>query len=276
MESILYTSSVFVFIFGTLIGSFLNVVVARYQSGLSLAGRSKCFSCGKTLSWHELFPLLSFVFQKGRCKTCKSKISWQYPLVEFLTGIIFLSLFIKFFIAGPAFEEVTYASIFYFFYALFIVSLLIVISAYDFKHSIIPNDFVYTLNVAAFAGLFVGGNFNTQAFITGVVFFIFFGALWFFSDGRAMGFGDAKLALGIGWLLGPAQGISALLSAFWLGAIVGILLIGASKTRALFLPAKYFTLKSEIPFGPFIIFGAFIAFLFNLDIDTFISLLSFY
>ena len=91
-----------------------------------------------------------------------------------------------------------------------------------------------------------------------------------------MGLGDAKLSLGIGWLLGTAQGVSALLVAFWLGTIVGLLLIGISKIRALFLPGKYFTLKSEIPFGPFLAFGALIAFLFHLDVGMLTSLLSFY
>ena len=172
--------------------------------------------------------------------------------------------------------EVTYANIFYFFYALFIASLFIVVSVYDFKHKIIPDGFVYVIDLAAFGGLFIGTSVNLPAFITGGAFFLFFGALWFFSNGRVMGFGDAKLALGIGWLLGPAHGVSAILLAFWSGAIVGILLIGISKMRALFLSRKSFTLKSEIPFGPFLAFGAIISFLFNFDIGTFTALLSFY
>lgn len=276
MDGIVYVSFIFIFIFGTIIGSFLNVVISRYQSGLGLGGRSKCFSCGGTLAWHELIPLFSFVFQKGRCNACKSAISWQYPIVELSTGVVFLALFVKFFIVGKVFGEVTHTGVFYFLYALFISGLSIIISAYDFRHQIIPNDFVYALNALAFAGLFAGMRFNMPAFITGVAFFLFFWVLWFVSQGRWMGFGDATFALGLGWLLGPAQGISALFLAFWSGAIVGILLVGISNTRALFLPRKSFTLKSEIPFGPFLAFGACISFLFNLDINALAALLSFY
>lgn len=265
-----------VFILGTLVGSFLNVVIVRYQSGLGLGGRSKCFSCGKTLTWYELFPMWSFLFQRGRCGTCKSAISWQYPIVELLTGVVFLALFVKFFVVGRAFEEVTSVNLSYFFYALLIAGLFIIISAYDFKHAVIPNGFVYALDIAAFGGLFSGMHFDLVAFAAGVFFFLFFGAIWFFSQGRAMGFGDAKLALGIGWLLGPSQGISALLVAFWSGAVIGILLVGISRMRGLFLPKKYFTLKSEIPFGPFLALGALISFLLNLTVGTFTSLLSFY
>ena len=83
-----------IFVFGTIIGSFLNVVILRYGTGKSFAkGSSQCFSCGKKLSWYELVPILSFLFQKGKCKGCGSKISWQYPLIETITGVLFLLIF---------------------------------------------------------------------------------------------------------------------------------------------------------------------------------------
>src|ERR1700752_70221 len=84
------------FVFGTIIGSFLNVVALRYNTGFSLGGRSRCFSCGKTLYWYKLIPLFSFLIQGGRCRKCHSQISIQYPLVEALTGLVFLGLFLKF------------------------------------------------------------------------------------------------------------------------------------------------------------------------------------
>ncbi|MBI5004625.1 MAG: prepilin peptidase [Candidatus Lloydbacteria bacterium] len=270
----IYFAATAIFVFGTIIGSFLNVVVARYQSGLTMGGRSKCFVCGKTLGWRELFPIVSFLLQKGRCKTCKSAISWQYPVIELLTGLVFLALFAKFFFYGS--NVGLYENVVLLLYTLFIASLLIVIAGYDFKHSVIPDGFVYAFDLAAFGSLFAGGVFNAQAGIAGGVFFLFFGALWLFSRGRAMGFGDAKLALGLGWLLGFAQGIAALLVAFWSGTIIGLLLIGISKIRTLSLPGKYFTLKSEIPFGPFLVFGALISFLFRLDVSMLVPLFSFY
>src|SRR3989344_1792899 len=92
----MYLFSIFVFILGTIIGSFLNVVILRYNTGSSIQGRSGCMSCGKPLVWYELFPVLSFLFLLGRCGGCKSRISAQYPLVELLTGIIFLLTFLQF------------------------------------------------------------------------------------------------------------------------------------------------------------------------------------
>src|SRR3989344_4234135 len=96
----------FFFVFGAIIGSFLNVIILRYNTGLSqknsigFSGRSHCFSCGKNIKWYDLVPVLSFLFLKGRCRHCKSKISIQYPLVEFITGILFLATFLKFFSSG--------------------------------------------------------------------------------------------------------------------------------------------------------------------------------
>ena len=84
------------FIFGLIIGSFLNVVIARFNSSKSLGGRSACMSCESTLKWYDLVPLFSFLALKGRCRTCKTRISFMYPAVEFLTGIIFTTLFLKF------------------------------------------------------------------------------------------------------------------------------------------------------------------------------------
>src|SRR5690242_17998674 len=81
------------FILGTIIGSYINVVVLRYHTGRSsVTGRSLCFSCGKTLSWYELVPIFSFLFLNGKCLGCNSRISYQYPIVEFITGILFLGI----------------------------------------------------------------------------------------------------------------------------------------------------------------------------------------
>src|SRR3989338_3567698 len=83
-------------VLGLIIGSFLNVVIYRYNTARTLGGRSACMSCQKVLCWYELIPLISFLALGGRCKYCKTKISKQYPAVELLTGIIFASLFLKF------------------------------------------------------------------------------------------------------------------------------------------------------------------------------------
>ncbi len=239
--AIMVLFNVFIFIFGAIIGSFLNVLVLRYGTGQSIIkGGSRCFSCGKKLQWYELIPILSFISQKRKCRNCGSKISWQYPIVEILTGIIFLLIFN---FSAPDGQ-------FSLFYYWLVFSILIAIAVYDFKHQIVLDKFVYVFIFLAFFSLF-----KVSSFLAGVIFFSFFASLWLISKGRWMGFGDAKLALGIGWFLGLENGIWALVFSFWIGAIAGIFLVLLSKKR--------YNLKSHIPFGPFLALGALLSFLLN-------------
>ncbi len=242
---------IIIFIFGAIIGSFLNVVVYRHNTGKSfVTGRSKCLNCNKDLRWYELVPILSFIFLRGRCSECKSRISFQYPLVELLTGLVFVFMVQNF--------GVTFITIFY----LIIASILVTISVYDFRHKIIPNDMVFTFDLAALIVLFLTHSF-AKPFLTGTLYdlaagpilFIFFASLWFVSRGKWMGFGDAKLALGVGWLLGFSGGIFAIIMAFWIGAAVSIVLLILQKIN---LSRLGLTIKSEIPFAPFIILALFI------------------
>ncbi len=251
----LIVAEVFVFIFGTIIGSFLNVVILRYNTGESVVQNgSRCFSCGKKLKWHELIPILSFIIQRGRCQSCKSRISWQYPLIEMLTGLIFLLVFS---IRYQVFSNFSFYFLLSTFYYFIIFSILIVIAVYDLRHQIIPNVFVYAFDILAFLSLFRISDFEFRIydFWAGIIFFSFFASLWLVSRGKWMGLGDAKLALGIGWLLGLVRGILALLLSFWVGAAVGIFLL-------FFLKDKY-NIKSKISFGPFLILGALLAFFFG-------------
>ena len=101
------------FSLGLIIGSFLNVVILRLNTEKSFGGRSACMVCRSQLCWYELIPVLSFLFLRGRCRNCKTKISFQYPLVELAAGIIFAALFIKFqdvfFFNDPVAFSLTYA-----------------------------------------------------------------------------------------------------------------------------------------------------------------------
>ncbi|MFH0803910.1 MAG: A24 family peptidase, partial [Candidatus Tagabacteria bacterium] len=147
-------------------------------------------------------------------------------------------------------------------------SLLIIISVYDLRHQIIPNGLVYTFIVLSFFSPIITRLPAGKAgyplpvtgydYIAGLAFFVFFALLWLVSKGKWMGLGDAKLALGIGWLLGAIHGLIAIIFSFWSGALLGIFLL-------LFLP-KTFKLKSRIPFGPFLALGAIIALLFGNNI----------
>ena len=250
------------FIFGLIIGSFLNVVIFRLNTQKSfMSGRSKCLACQKALSWYELFPILSFIFLGGRCKGCKTRISWQYPLVEFLTGLVFACLFLKF-------QDVFYTSTFVFagtmaYYA-GMFSLLIVIAVYDIRHKIIPNALALVFGILAFVGLFL---FSDSVFyphlpsiwelLSGVFIALPFALLWLLSRGTWMGLGDAKLAIGLGWLLGLSRALSGIVLAFWSGAVIGLILIAFSKKHSM---------RSELPLAPFMVLGAVIAFLFELHL----------
>ncbi len=242
-------------------GSFLNVVALRYNTGRSIArGRSQCFTCGTPLNWRQLIPIFSFFAQRGVCGKCGSKISWQYPIIEALTGSLFLFVFLFLggsgAIFGGQFSNLFFGRLVYY-WAIF--SLLIVIALYDFKHQIIPDMLVYSFAFLSLLAIFFehGQLWSGLAgrLLSGIAFFSFFALIWFLSNGKGMGFGDAKLALGIGFLLGPLKGLIAILVGFWSGAIVGILLLILAKKR--------YNMKSKVAFGPFLIFGVMIAFWFG-------------
>ncbi|MDD5721144.1 MAG: prepilin peptidase [Candidatus Pacebacteria bacterium] len=259
------------FILGLIIGSFLNVVILRLNTQKSFGGRSGCMSCRNKLSWYELIPVFSFLGLGGRCKNCKTKISIQYPLVELITGLVFAFLFLKFSAeGGPAsggqFSFLTPLFFFNYAYYAVIFSLLIVIAVYDLKHKIIPDILSFVFGILAFAGLlflnssrFLGFSLHIPTlleFLSGPIIAAPFAFFWLVSSGRWMGLGDAKLAIGLGWLLGLSLAFSGVAIAFWIGSIVGILLVIFSK--------KY-GIKSELPFAPYLVLGAFLAFIFSLS-----------
>ena len=248
-------------VFGLIIGSFLNVVIFRLNTEKGFDGRSKCMNCRHQLSWYELFPVFSFLFLNGRCKHCKTKISLQYPLVELLTGVIFALLFLKF-------QNIFYTDALIFagtmaYYAS-MFSLLIVIAIYDIRHKIIPDILALVFGILAFLGLFLFSSFGFNLhiptileFLAGIIIAVPFALIWLFSRGVWMGLGDAKLAIGLGWLLGLSRVLSGVVVSFWSGAIIGLLLIAFSKKHSV---------KSEIPFAPFLVLGAILAFLFELHL----------
>lgn len=259
-------------ILGSVIGSFLNVVVLRYNTGRGFGGRSSCASCARTLRWFELIPILSFLAQKGRCTACGSKISWQYPLVEIVTAGLFLAS------AYHAISSGDFTAL-HFVHLALMVSVLVALSVYDIHHTILPNGMVASFAVLAFAYAFAPyGVFPNpslvRVLIAGLIAAAPFALLWGISGGRWMGFGDAKLALGIGFALGAFGSISAIVWAFWVGAAVSIALMFYARFR---LPgrARRFTMKSEVPFGPFLCVGFLIVLFCSYDILTLVDAISF-
>lgn len=226
-------------------------------------------SCHKRLLWYELVPIFSFLGLKGRCRNCKTKISIQYPLVEFATGLIFASLFLKF--SGLFYEHFFMFGITFDYYAV-MFSILLVIAVYDLRHKIIPDTLAFIFGVLAFVGLFFFDGYffsphipSVLEFFSGVIVALPFALFWLISGGRWMGLGDAKLSLGIGWLLGIPLAFSGMALAFWFGAIIGIILLVFFRNRKI----SERGMKSEIPFAPFLVLGAFLAFILDLQIFTF-------
>lgn len=235
---------IIIFVLGLLIGSFLNVVILRMNTGRSIVrGRSICAHCSRPLAWYELIPVFSFLGLRGKCRTCTQPISFQYALVELSTALVFVLAYTRIVIGG--FFSGTSWLVFLF--ACIVASLLMVIAVYDVRHKIIPDTVVLPfilLSLVALAARVALGSSLWGELVGGVVVALPFFLLWYFSKGRAMGFGDVKLMLGVGWLLGLSKGYSVILLSFWIGGIVGLFLIGATRR---------YKLKSQVPFGPFII-----------------------
>ncbi len=247
-----------IFLFGLIIGSFLNVYILRLNTGKDTKGRSACASCGKKLEFYELVPILSFLLLKGRCSKCKTRISMQYPMVEFLNALLYLCIFI--FIPDKIFAILL----------LPLASLSIVASVYDIKHKIIPQQIINLMLINA--GIILLYKFYINHSFISVLDFalsiillqtlysmpIF--AIWLFSKGRAMGFGDVKLGFALAFIFStPYQAWMSLTLSFVLGAISSILLLFIYKLQN----DNSLSFKSEIAFGPFIILAFWVMIIFQ-------------
>lgn len=262
--------SFILFVFGLIIGSFLNVVILRYKPESSvfalfpLSGRSHCRSCRKTLSWYELIPLASFLIQRGRCRSCKERLSVQYPLVEFLTGLIFLT---PLYFYNPQMHDYSIVA-----GALWTAAFIafLVLSAIDYYWMIIPDElnfFIIALGIVRilnektysifgdFTGSFIGqfsGLFGIRSDIWlnhlagGAIGLAFIGLIILITRGRGMGMGDLKLSAALGVLFGWPDIAFLLALAFILGSVYGVYVLTLGKKG----------LKDSVPFGPFLILGA--------------------
>lgn len=254
------------FFYGLIIGSFLNVVIYRFHTGKSLSGHSHCLSCGTRLRWFELFPLFSYLGLRGRCSSCGSYIPSRYFLVELGTGILFVLAAAK----AHSLLQLLY------FWSMLCVCVVVVV--YDIRHFIIPDSLTMLLTAGAL--LWVLGQWHAGAtpkmlLITvlaalgGVLFFYL---LWFVSKGQWIGFGDVKLAFPLGLMVGPMFVFSMIVFSFWIGAVISLCLVGLSKLQrgklSLRLGLRNLTIKSVVPFAPFLITGCLFTLFTELDVLT--------
>ncbi|MDR7870026.1 MAG: prepilin peptidase [Tissierellaceae bacterium] len=239
-----------VFIYGLLIGSFLNVLIYRIPRNENIAfPASHCPNCNTKLKWYDNIPLFSYIFLRGRCRYCNDKISLQYPIIEFLNGLLYLIMLNHYGL-----------SIDFIFYSL-IGSVLIAITIIDLKEMIIPDSLV--LSILALSIIQKTINYYVHSIpmdikesilgllIAGGLFLL----IVILSKG-GMGGGDVTLIGALGFVLGIKLVMLNILLSFVIGAIISIFLL-ASKLK---------TKKDPIPFGPFIILSYFLVLLYGQDI----------
>ena len=240
-----------VFVFGLMVGSFLNVCIWRLPADEQIVrGRSHCRKCGKTIAWHDNIPLASFVVLGGKCRHCRAGIAWSYPAVELGTGVLFAGLVARF---GFSWAALVYGAL---------GAALIVLSVIDLKEMILPDEITVPgipiaiglsflvpclhLATSRWQGLWLG--LAGAAAGAGVLLAIRTLGTWFFKK-EAMGLGDVKLMAMVGALIGPWKVLLVdFILAPVLGSVVGIAVL--VRQRKALIP---------IPYGPFLALGTIVA-----------------
>ncbi|MBI4363243.1 MAG: prepilin peptidase [Candidatus Doudnabacteria bacterium] len=234
---------VIVIVIGLVVGSFLNVVIHRLHTGGDiLSDRSKCTQCGKVLAVLDLIPVISFVWLKGKCRYCQSKLSWQYPIVELTTALSFVLLALNY---GLRITDYGF-----WVHAIF-ACFLIVIAVYDFKHYLILDKVVFPAAILALVYQTVQNNL-LWAVLGALIISGFFAFQYFISKGKWIGFGDVKLGIFLG-LLFAESALWFLIFAYLVGALVALLLMAFAGKG----------LRSRVPFGTILGFSAIIFMLYG-------------
>lgn len=208
---------------GACLGSFLNVLSLRYGRESSLAGRSYCPNCSHVLAWWELLPIVSFILIRGHCRHCGKKISWQYPLVEGVTALAWVW----------AFPSVTTAMI---------LSLFVILFLIDLRLMVLPDIYILGLTLLALTQI----SYLPPAILGSLLGSGSLLALWAATRGRGLGLGDVKLIVPLGLLFGPGGTLVLLFLAF----------IAGGGVAAYLLLTKRATLKTAVPFGPYLLAAA--------------------
>lgn len=246
---------IYMFVIGTIMGSFFNVIGHRLSKNESaIKPRSHCESCGHTLAWYELIPIVSFLIQGGKCRKCRSKLSWWYPLIEIITGLFFVGCYLYY---GFTYDLLL---------ALIISSVLIITCISDFNYLVILDEVLVVSSLAALVVIFLKDGFNGLiiSLLSGLLMFFFMLMVKIVGDKafkrESLGGGDIKLSLFIGLVLGYKLSFINLVLASFLALPVAFYYLVKLKDR-------------EVPFGPFLIISTFIIYIFSTQILEFIDLL---
>ncbi|MDO8435659.1 MAG: prepilin peptidase [bacterium] len=247
------------FIFGTLVGSFLHLVATRLPKGEDIvASRSQCAHCKVTLGPADLIPLFSFIALRARCRSCRKPLSWSYPAVEALCGILFL---VPVFVYGT--DWINTSVLLHTVLGWFFLSGLLVLFLMDFWYRLVPDAIVLPLIAAAVIVQLFTGRMGWYQLVLGLVIgFGWFGIQWLVSKGKWVGGGDMRL----GALAGALVGFPGILIVFFFTYVVGALcaVVGLATGR--------FTLKGEFPLGTTLTMAT--ALVYFVPTHVFISLIS--
>jgi len=237
---------ILVVILGLAVGSFLNVIILRFDELKTIwLSRSKCPKCKKELAWRDLIPFFSYILLWGKCRYCKKPISYQYPIIEALTAVLFACIYYHY---GLSWLALILAVI---------IAILIIIAVYDIIHMEIPDVLTYLGILFSLGFIFLTLAEKSMLSLENLTLYGyailvgagFLGFLVIISKEKWMGKGDILLGALMGILLGMPNILVGLFFAFVLGSIIGLILIASKKK----------TLKDAVPFGPFLVAGTLIA-----------------
>lgn len=231
---------VFVLLFGACVGSFLNVCIHRLPAGESVVSPpSRCPECGQQINWYDNIPVISFLLLAGRCRQCRTPISWRYPSVELLNGLLTLLVFLKF---GFSFTSLS---------LIIFTSALVAITFIDLDHQIIPDVISLPGIILGFAASFLPGGIDWKSSLIGILvgggsLLIVAYGYQFLTGKEGMGGGDVKLLAMMGAFLGWPSIPFIIFASSLVGSVIGVTLMLVKGRDG----------KLAIPFGPFLAFGA--------------------
>jgi len=256
----IYLFLVFIFFLGASVGSFLNVLIYRFHQRKNIFGRSFCPHCQHQLYWFDLIPIFSFFILRGRCRHCRQKISWQYPLVEFITGILFsfsfLNLFSRFYLLDSTFYFLLFRDWIF-------ISVMIFVFVYDLKYMLIEDAVVIPAMVAVFFLSLLAGQSLFTIIAGALMSWLFFWLQYYLTKKRGLGEGDLRLGILMGIMFGWPNVLVAIFISYIIGGFVSLVLIIVGKKK----------LFSEIPLGPFLALGSLITMFFGpMIIDFYFNL----
>ncbi|MBR1377482.1 MAG: prepilin peptidase [Bacilli bacterium] len=246
---------IFLFVLGTILGSFYNVVGYRLPKNESIVKPpSHCPKCNHRLEPWELIPIVSFLLQRGKCTKCKEKISWYYPIFETACGILFVLSYLSF---GLTYELII---------VLTFISMLMIVMVSDYHYMIIPDEVLIFFGIAIIVEkcIIYGISNIPKTLLSGVIAFAAMYLLKKFGDlifkQESMGGGDIKLLGIFGLMLGWPNALISIIIGSFIGLPISLIAVNLKKTHI-------------VPFGPFLSMGAIVVLLTKLDIATIIEAL---